>query len=43
MRELVVFAAAGMYLPALALLPNVWFLLWFASSSVMLWGHSRAE
>ena len=40
---LVVIAAAGMYLPALALLPNVWFLLWFVSSSVMLWEHSRVE
>lgn len=38
---LVIPAVVGMYVPGLSLLPNLWFLLWFAACAVMLWGATK--
>jgi len=34
---LVVLAAPGLYVPSLSLLASLWFLIWFACSSLLLW------
>lgn len=37
---LVIVAIFGLYWPGLSLLPNLWFLLWFACSGLLLWRHA---
>jgi len=34
-------AVVGLYLPELSFLADAWYLLWFASASILLWQHSR--
>jgi PAT family beta-lactamase induction signal transducer AmpG len=35
-------SAAGLYVPEISLLPNLWFLIWFACAALLLW-RSAAE
>ncbi|MCK4489975.1 MAG: hypothetical protein KAU23_06925 [Anaerolineales bacterium] len=36
----VVVASIGLHSPGLSMLPNLWFLFWFACSGLLLWQHA---